>query len=57
MFVSPGAGALALVALVAAFAIVTGTVKIACAIELRRAAGELESRLEPRATAKPVTHG
>jgi uncharacterized membrane protein HdeD (DUF308 family) len=57
MFWHPGAGALALLALVAAFAFVTGVMQIAFAIELRRVAGDLDQRLRPHATAKPVTHG
>ena len=57
MFWHPGAGALALLALVAAFALVTGVMQIAFAIELRRVAGDLDQRLRPHATATPVTHG
>ena len=57
MFWHPGAGAVALLALVAAFALVTGVMQIAFAIELRRVAGDLEQRLRPHAPAKPVTHG
>jgi uncharacterized membrane protein HdeD (DUF308 family) len=57
MFWHPGAGALALLALVAAFALVTGVMQIAFAIELRRVAGDLDQRLRPHATSKPVTHG
>lgn len=56
MFAEPGAGALALLALIAAFAIVTGIVQLGYAIELRRVAGELKTRVGPRPTAKPVTH-
>ena len=57
MFWHPGAGALALLALVAAFALVTGVMQIAFAIELRRVAGDLDQRLRPHAPAKPVTQG
>ncbi|HZQ64891.1 MAG TPA: DUF308 domain-containing protein [Gaiellaceae bacterium] len=57
MFAHPGAGALALLALIAAYAIVTGVVQLAYAVELRRVAAELRRRLEPRATARPLTHG
>ena len=57
MFWKPGAGAVALLALVAAFALVTGVMQIAFALELRRVAGELEQRLRPHAAAKPLTHG
>jgi uncharacterized membrane protein HdeD (DUF308 family) len=56
MFAHPGSGAIALLALVAAFALVTGVMQIAFAIELRRVAGELEQRVVPRPTAKPLTH-
>jgi uncharacterized membrane protein HdeD (DUF308 family) len=57
MFAHPGAGAVALLGLVAAFALVTGAMQIAFALELRRVAGELEPRVRSHATAKPVTHG
>jgi uncharacterized membrane protein HdeD (DUF308 family) len=57
MFARPGAGALALLALVAAFAIVTGVTQVAYAVELRRLAGELERRLSPRPSPKPALHG
>ncbi len=54
MFAQPGAGALALLALVSAYAIVTGVLQIGFALELRRAAGELKTRLQPRASTKPA---
>jgi len=57
MFAHPGAGAVALLALIAAFALVTGVMQIAFALELRRVAGEPERRIRPHATAKPVTQG
>ena len=57
MFAHPGAGAVALLGLVAAFALVTGAMQIAFALELRRVAGELEPRVRPRTTAKPVRQG
>jgi uncharacterized membrane protein HdeD (DUF308 family) len=57
MFWHPGAGAIALLALVASFALVTGVMQIALALELRRVAGEVGQRLRPPATAKPATHG
>ena len=57
MFGHPGAGAVALLALIAAFALVTGVMQIAVALELRRVAAELERRVRPHVTAKPVTHG
>jgi uncharacterized membrane protein HdeD (DUF308 family) len=57
MFAHPGAGTLALLTLIAAFALVIGITQIASALELRRIVAELEHRVPPRATAKPVTHG
>jgi uncharacterized membrane protein HdeD (DUF308 family) len=57
MFAHPGAGAVALLALIAAFALVTGAIQVAFALELRRAGRELEDRDRPRATTTPVTHG
>lgn len=57
MFAHPGAGAVALLALVAAFALVTGAMQIAFAVELRRGVAEIEHRVRPRTTATPVTHG
>lgn len=48
MFAHPGAGAVALVALVAAFAIVTGAMQIAYALELRRAARDVARALHPQ---------
>jgi uncharacterized membrane protein HdeD (DUF308 family) len=57
MFAHPGAGAVALLALIAAFALVTGAMQIAFALELRRAGHELEDRARPHATPTPVTQG
>jgi uncharacterized membrane protein HdeD (DUF308 family) len=57
MFAHPGAGAVALLALIAAFALVTGAMQIAFALELRRASHELEDRVRPHATPTPVTQG
>lgn len=57
MFVEPGDGAIALLALVAAFALVRGTFDVALAVELRRVLGELRKRMPSRAQPKPVTHG
>jgi hypothetical protein len=45
----------ALPALIAAFARVTGAMQIAFALELRRVVVELEQRARPHATAKPLT--
>jgi uncharacterized membrane protein HdeD (DUF308 family) len=57
MFAHPGAGAVALLALIAAFAFVTGAMQIAFALELRGGLVEMGRRVRPRATANPVTHG
>jgi uncharacterized membrane protein HdeD (DUF308 family) len=57
MFGHPGAGAVALLTLIAAFAFVTGAMQIAFALELRRVVAELEQRVRPHATAKSVAHG
>lgn len=57
MFGHPGAGAVALLALIAAFAFVTGVMQIAFALELRRVVAELEQSVRPHATAKPVEQG
>jgi uncharacterized membrane protein HdeD (DUF308 family) len=57
MFAKPGAGAIALLALIAAFALVSGVTQVVFAFELRRVVGELERPFRRRATAKPVTHG
>ena len=57
MFAQPGAGAVALLALVAAFALVTGAMQIAFALELRRGAHELDERVRPHAAPTPATQG
>jgi uncharacterized membrane protein HdeD (DUF308 family) len=57
MFAKPGAGAIALLALIAAFALVGGVMQITFAFELRRVTGELERPFRSRAAPKPVTHG
>ena len=57
MFVEPSDGAIALLALVAAFALVRGTFDIALAVELRRVVGELKERFRSPLGAKPVAHG
>lgn len=55
MFAAPGAGAIAVLALIAAFALVTGVMQIGYALELRRIVAKLERPLRVRTTAKPVT--
>jgi len=57
MFTHPGAGAIALLALVAAFLLVTGAMQIAFAIDVRHVTVELKRRLRPRVTAKPLAQG
>jgi uncharacterized membrane protein HdeD (DUF308 family) len=57
MFVEPGDGAVALLALVAAFALVRGTFDVALAVELRRVLGELKKRMPSPVQPKPVAHG
>lgn len=57
MFVEPGEGAIALLALVAAFALVRGTFDVALAVELRRVLGELKKRMPSPVQPKPVAHG
>jgi uncharacterized membrane protein HdeD (DUF308 family) len=56
MFAEPGAGAIAVLALIAAFALVTGVMQIAYAFELRRVAGELEQPFKRPARPTLVTH-
>ena len=55
MLAHPGTGAVALLALIAAFALVTGAIQIAFALELRRAAHEHDNRIPPHTTPTPVT--
>jgi uncharacterized membrane protein HdeD (DUF308 family) len=57
MFARPGAGAVALLALIAAFALITGVMQIALGVELRRVAHEVMERLHPKPTAKPAAQG
>jgi uncharacterized membrane protein HdeD (DUF308 family) len=57
MFAKPSAGAIALLALIAAFALVSGITQVVLAFELRRVVGELERPFRPQAKAKPVADG
>jgi uncharacterized membrane protein HdeD (DUF308 family) len=57
MFAEPGAGAIALLALIAAFALVTGVMQITYALELRRVVGKLERPFRRHTPPKLVTHG
>ena len=56
MFAEPGTGAIALLALIAAFAIVSGAIQIAYALELRHVAHEVKERLTPRGAAFQQPH-
>ena len=58
MFAHPGAGAVALLALIAAFALVTGVMQIAFALELRRVVVRAGASVSGRARRRsPSTHG
>ena len=57
MFAEPGAGAIAVLALIAAFALVSGVVHLVYAFELRRAVGELERPFRRSTTSTPVPQG
>jgi uncharacterized membrane protein HdeD (DUF308 family) len=57
MFAHPGAGAVALLTLVAAFALMTGVMQIARALELRSVIVAVERPLRPRPTARTAAQG
>ena len=57
MFARPGAGAIALLALIAAFALVTGIEQVAWALELRRIAGKLARSVRPTRSATAERRG
>jgi uncharacterized membrane protein HdeD (DUF308 family) len=57
MFIEPDAGAIAIVALIAAFFIVIGVMQVGFALELRSVAVDVRSRIPRPHTAKPVAHG
>jgi uncharacterized membrane protein HdeD (DUF308 family) len=56
MFAHPGAGAVALLALVAALLLVVGFAQIALAIELRSVVAEIKRPFDRRATSRPLLH-
>ena len=56
MFGHPGAGAVALLALIGAFAFVSGVMQIAFALELRSVAAELERHVRPLAKPRTAAH-
>lgn len=57
MFIEPDAGAVAIVALIAAFAIVVGVMHVGFALELRNVAADVRHRFPRPSTTKPVAHG
>ena len=57
MFIEPDAGAIAIVALIAAFFIVIGVMQVGFAVQLRKVAADVRDRLPRRTTTKPVAHG
>ena len=56
MFIEPDAGAVAIVALIAAFTIVTGVMQVGFALELRKVAADVRRRFPRPNTTKPVAH-
>ena len=57
MFVAPGDGAIALLALVAAFALVRGASDVAQAVQLRHMSGELDRSFRSLTRVTPAAHG
>jgi uncharacterized membrane protein HdeD (DUF308 family) len=57
MFIEPDAGAVAIVALIAAFFIVIGVMQVGFALDLRNVAVDVRSRIPRPNTAKHVAHG
>jgi uncharacterized membrane protein HdeD (DUF308 family) len=57
MFIEPDAGAVAIVALIAAFFIVIGVMQVGFALELRNVAADVRDRFPRPKTVKPVAHG
>jgi uncharacterized membrane protein HdeD (DUF308 family) len=57
MFARPGAGAVALLALIAAFAFVTGVVQVVYAVELGKATSDLKQRFRLHPQPRRATHG
>jgi uncharacterized membrane protein HdeD (DUF308 family) len=57
MFIEPDAGALAIVALIAAFMIVIGVMQIGFAVDLRKLVADARERFPRPTTTKPVTDG
>jgi uncharacterized membrane protein HdeD (DUF308 family) len=57
MFAAPGEGAVAPLALIAAFSLVNGAFDIALALDLRRALEQIKRRVEPTRRPRPIAHG
>jgi uncharacterized membrane protein HdeD (DUF308 family) len=57
MFIEPEVGAVAVVALIAAFTIVVGVMQVGFALELRSIAADVRHRFPRPDTTKPVAHG
>ena len=57
MFIEPDVGAIAIVALIAAFFIVIGVMQIGFALELRKLVADVRERFPKHTSAKPVMHG
>jgi uncharacterized membrane protein HdeD (DUF308 family) len=57
MFIEPDVGAIAIVALIAAFFIVIGVMHVGFALDLRSIAADVRSRLPRPTTGQPVAHG
>jgi uncharacterized membrane protein HdeD (DUF308 family) len=57
MFLEPDVGAVAVVALIAAFAMVIGVMQIGFALDLRKVAADVRRRLPRPRTTEPVAHG
>jgi uncharacterized membrane protein HdeD (DUF308 family) len=58
MFLEPDAGAIAIVALMAAFMLVVGVMQVGFALDLRKIAVDVRGRLpRPTPTGRPVAHG
>lgn len=57
MFFEPDVGAVAIVALIAAFTMVIGVMQIGFAPDLRKVAADVRRCLPRPNTTKPVTHG
>jgi uncharacterized membrane protein HdeD (DUF308 family) len=57
MFIEPDTGAVAIVALIATFTIVTGVMQVGFALALRKLVADARERFPRPSTAKPVAHG